>query len=134
VFDRGWRFGQHPGRLLVFALGAHESLPPIAPRGVPIKALDDANLAVDDQKANAGLAVYNRTCIICHGAGVIANGPTAPDLRASAKALDFNTFHSIVKGSLAPLGMPAFNDFTEEEIGAVFMYVRQQARAANKGP
>jgi quinohemoprotein ethanol dehydrogenase len=128
VFDMGWRFGIHPGRLLLFALHANETLPETKPPTFTVQPVDSTALNIDEEAARDGFRLYNRTCIICHGYEAVANGPTAPDLRASGAALDFLSFKSILHGALNQAGMPSFNDFSDEEAREVFMYIRSQAR------
>jgi len=129
LFNYGWRYGEQPRRLLVFALGATKSLPPTAPPRFTVNAVDDPGLLIDAAAAQNGAVPFNMSCALCHGIEIEGTGPDAPDLRESAAALNFETFRSILHdGTLAPGGMPRYSDLTEEEIRSIYMYIRQRTR------
>jgi quinohemoprotein ethanol dehydrogenase len=55
----------------------------------------------------------------------------ARDLRESALASTPEGFKYVVQdGALVALGMPKFEDLNEQNMRALYMYVRQQAREA----
>jgi quinohemoprotein ethanol dehydrogenase len=59
----------------------------------------------------------------------VHSGGAAPDLRKSSIPLDADTFKSVVRdGALAPAGMPSFDEFTEQELEGLRMYIRQRCR------
>jgi hypothetical protein len=46
-------------------------------------------------------------------------------------ALSWDAFRTVVHdGSLASLGMPRFREIGDEDLRAIYMYIRQQAREA----
>ena len=128
VAQHGWRYGAQPRRLLVFALGAHETLH-IVPPSSPEQPLDDAGLKIDQTAADAGNVLFNSSCHLCHGFAAVSGG-VAPDLRASNLALDPQGFAHVVKdGLLESRGMPRFADLRDDEVQSLYWYVRQRARA-----
>jgi quinohemoprotein ethanol dehydrogenase len=130
LFDMGWRFGEQPRRLLVFALDRHASLPPTAPPRFELRALDDAALSIDASLAAKGRGLYHSTCTFCHGGNLQGTGSIAPDLRESQVALHWLSFESVVKTGVPSAGMPRYDDLTEADVRALFMYVRAGAREA----
>jgi len=53
----------------------------------------------------------------------------SPDLRESQLALSWEAFRAVVhEGALAPLGMPQFQEISDEELRSIYMYIRQEAR------
>jgi quinohemoprotein ethanol dehydrogenase len=130
VHDYGWRYGEQPRRLLTFALGRATPLPSGKPPRFTVRAVDDPALVIDTNLAAAGAKVYYN-CSRCHGLEENNVASFTRDLRESAVALDWDGFRSVVRGgTLFSLGMPKFDDLTDEEIRGLFMYIRQQARAA----
>ncbi len=127
----GWKFGAQPRRLLIFALDGTASLPATAPRDFEVHALDDPKLTIDVREAAAGLATYQDNCMYCHGRLLLSAGAPAPDLRESRIALDWNSFRSVVKdGALLPKRMPRFDNLTDAQLRAIYVYIRAGARAA----
>ena len=130
VMNVGWKYGQNPRRLLVFALDADAKLPPQPGPSRKLEPIDDPQLAIDSAKAEAGKAMFLR-CALCHGRDVISSGAPAPDLRESALALDPDTFRQIVKGgTLLERGMPRYDDLSDAQVSELYHYVRQEARRA----
>jgi quinohemoprotein ethanol dehydrogenase len=124
----GWLYGQQPRRLLVYALNGKAQLP-ISPKADAPTVLDDRALVIDEALAAAGKQLFNSGCQSCHGFMAVAGG-VAPDVRASALALDYQAFHTLlVQGGLEARGMPKYDDLTDAEIRGLFMYIRQRARA-----
>ncbi len=125
----GWRYRDHPRRLLVFRLGGTAKLPTPAP------AAQAQPLAAPDFKVDAALAAWGTMpflnyCSGCHGVGAVASGG-APDLRASPVVLDADSFAAVVHGgALKEIGMPAFDFLTDADMLAIRHYVRDQASGA----
>jgi quinohemoprotein ethanol dehydrogenase len=131
ITNRGFKYGAQPRRLLTFALDGNASLPPTAPRDLAVHAVDDPRLAIDAATAEAGAAVYRAHCAYCHGRSLLSPGSPGPDLRESRLALDFDGFRTVVKGgTLVPRLMPKFDELSDEELRALYMYVRRGARTA----
>ncbi|MDB5583129.1 MAG: alcohol dehydrogenase [Bradyrhizobium sp.] len=132
--DPGWRFGKQPSRILTFKLDGTAKLPATPPPGFTIRSAFDPARPVDEAAALRGGQVWNHACVVCHGFGVASAGSAAPDLRESSAAQDLATLSSILKqGTLAPGGMPLFDDLTDSEIRELNMYIRSRARAAVGG-
>jgi mono/diheme cytochrome c family protein len=89
-------------------------------------------MVIDVKQAARGAAVYGSNyCALCHGINLENTGSIAPDLRESSLALNWSAFRSVLhEGVFTAAGMPTFDDLSDEDIRAVFMYVRQQARQA----
>ena len=135
LFDYGWRFDEQPRRLLSFALGQHAPLPPGKPRRYTVNAVDDPTFAIDPKPAAAGKRLYNSTCFLCHGGNVEGTGSIAPDLRESLLALHWESFRSVLHdGTLAAQGMPKYDELGDEDMRAIFAYVRQRGREARSAP
>ena len=55
----------------------------------------------------------------------------APDLRESVLAMNWEAFRSVLhEGRLAAAGMPMYDDLSDEDMHAIFTYIRQRAREA----
>jgi quinohemoprotein ethanol dehydrogenase len=131
LLDRGWKFGAQPRRLLTFALDGIASLPPSAPRDYVVHALDDPDVVIDATAVSAGLAEYQQRCSGCHGRLLASAGAPAPDLRESTLALRWGSFRSVVKeGALVPKLMPRFDELSDGQLRAIYMYIRADARAS----
>jgi quinohemoprotein ethanol dehydrogenase len=128
-FDPGWRFGDQPRRMLTFALGGRVSLPPSSPPRFDVRAVDDPGLVIDAKEASTGAELFNTTCAPCHGGDVQSTGSDAPDLRESRLALSWPSFRAVLhKGLLAGAGMPKYDDLTDQDLHALFVYIRARAR------
>ncbi len=127
----GWKYGQQPRRVLTFALNGKAALPDTPPQNFTLNALDDPSIKLNEADIEAGRLLYVANfCIVCHGRD-LGTGGTAPDLRESAIALNFDSFWSVVhKGALLPRGMPKFDDLTEQEAKQIQAYIRAGAREA----
>jgi quinohemoprotein ethanol dehydrogenase len=130
LFDYGWRFGEQPRRLLTFSLGRNERLPASPPPRFKLNAVDDSALAIDAQQAADGAKVYAESfCAMCHGDDLGSVGSIAPDLRESRLALNWQAFRDMLhEGSLVSAGMPKFDDLSDVDMRALYMYIRQHAR------
>ncbi len=128
--NRGWKYGAQPRRLLTFALDAKAKLPETAPPDMKVYALDDPDLVLDERLVAQGAALYGN-CIMCHGANTISSGAPAPDLRESGIAFDRASFASLLRsGAMQSGGMPQYDEFSEEQLDALWMYIRAGAREA----
>jgi PQQ-dependent dehydrogenase (methanol/ethanol family) len=110
--------------LVVLKLGGKAVLPSVpvlaTPNIYPIKS------TFSSKTIEAGRAIYERRCFICHGSAAISGGEV-PDLRRSPFIVSADSFNAVVqKGALAPKGMPSFgrdlNDDAVEELRAYLIY------------
>lgn len=121
-----WDYRQQKRRVLTFALGAARRLPRFERVAEPV--LDDPAFKIDPAKSALGMATYNSSCFICHGAGMTAGG-AAPDLRKSAVALDPEGFNAVLReGALMERGMGKFANLTDAEVEGLRHFIRQRAR------
>ena len=124
--QHGWPYRAHPRRLFTFILNGKGQLPKFRPP-VLVEPLDAPELEVDEELAAAGSKVYTESCLWCHGTGAVSGG-SAPDLRASRLSLGYDAFRTVVLEGNIPLGMPSFEDHSENEVRALYHYVRREAR------
>ena len=97
--------------------------------------MDDPSFVLDPKQAAAGKRLYNSTCFLCHGGNVEGTGSIAPDLRESLPALHWESFRSVLHdGTLAAQGMPKYDELSEDDVRAIFAYVRARAREAAGSP
>ena len=124
----GWQYRVHINRLLAFELDGKARLANVVPPAVAIP-LDDPQLKIDAALAAQGKALFfAKNCVACHGFGAVASGG-APDLRASAIALNRQAFDQVVRaGALEAKGMPRFAELGDTELNALFHYLRGRAR------
>jgi quinohemoprotein ethanol dehydrogenase len=135
LMNRGWKFGAQPRRLLTFALGESAKLPPTAPADFAVHAVDDRSLVIDPDQARVGLIAYQGNCAYCHGRLLQSPGAPAPDLRESAIALNWTSFHATLKeGTLLPKLMPNFGQMSEQQMRDIYIYIRAGARQALEQP
>jgi quinohemoprotein ethanol dehydrogenase len=129
VMDVGWKYGQQPRRLLVFALGGTSKLAPSPPRDMHVAALDDPALTIDigDAMLGKGMSI---ACMSCHGAGFRGAGTPGPDLRESAVSLRLEDFSAFIKQGNYARGMPAFAWLSDAQIKGLHAYLRHRAREA----
>lgn len=121
-----WDYRQQQRRLLTFTIGGVKKLPKVDPVDEPIQ--DDPAFVVDADKAKIGAGIYNSSCVICHGSGMMAGG-AAPDLRKSGVPLDAETFKSVVHdGALMARGMGSFTQLSDADLEGLRHYIRQRAR------
>lgn len=125
--QHGWQARVHPHRVLTFVLDGKGSLPATPPPMVA-QPVDDPALEIDPTLAARGESLYARRCNACHGLAAVAGG-FAPDLRASPLGLSSESFRAVVQGGALELaGMPRFDEFSDEEVEALRMYLRRRAR------
>lgn len=130
-FDPGWRYGKHSPRVLTFKLRGNATLAPSAAPDYSVKPVVNPKLDLNAESVARGEHLWNHTCSLCHGAAGAGAGTIAPDLRESPAAHDFATLRTILKeGTLAPGGMPQFDERTDEEIRDLQMYIEKVSRAA----
>lgn len=129
LMQEGWKYGLQPRRLLTFSLDGKATLPLTPPQNFTVNAVDDPSLKLNEADIEAGRLLYvNNFCIVCHGRD-LGTGGTAPDLRESTIALQFDSFWAVVHdGALLPKGMPKFDTMTEEEARQIQSYIRAGAR------
>jgi quinohemoprotein ethanol dehydrogenase len=123
-----WEYRLQPRRVLTFVLDGTAKLPKVETRTSPF--VDDPSFVIDPQKVAAGAVLAITHCALCHGVG-LASGGTAPDLRKSQVPMSTEAITAVLHdGSLVPLGMPKFDEFTPEQIEALRHFIRQKARDA----
>jgi mono/diheme cytochrome c family protein len=84
----------------------------------------DAASAPDKAKVEAGEAVYNNNCAVCHGDGLVSTGQF-PNLRRLTAA-DRTRFDNSVRNGKNQ--MPPWKGvLTDEEIDQVWSYIRANA-------
>jgi quinohemoprotein ethanol dehydrogenase len=126
----GWQMRVHPQRIVTFALDGKAQLPANIPAPVRAVPIDDPALVIEEARASRGGRIFERSCAACHGGGAIAGG-YAPDLRASPVTLSAEAFRGIVQqGSLETLGMPKYDELSDEDTEQLRFYVRKMARQA----
>ncbi len=132
VMNVGWKYGENPRRLLVFALDGKAKLPPQPGPRLSIEPVDDPTIEIDAKLAAAGKQTF-LACMLCHGRDVISAGAPAPDLRESGLALDPDAFRKVVKeGALIERGMPRYDFLSDKQVIELYHYVRQEARRAKE--
>jgi quinohemoprotein ethanol dehydrogenase len=131
VCDYGWHYNEQPRRLLTFALEKKMPLPPGRPPRFNVNAINDPAFVIDLKQAAEGAQIYNYNCGLCHGRNLENIGSFAPDLRESALSMNWEAFKTVLHGgALAAAGMPKFEDLSDKDMHAIYMYIRQRAREA----
>jgi len=118
-----------PARLLAFALGRSETLPPVIaiPFAQPPRPKQAKGLA-----KRGGILFEQNFCVDCHGPDVVAAGGSVPDLRRST-AQTHDIFGGIVIGGLKQgTGMPAYPDISAEDLRAIQAYIINEAWKAHE--
>ena len=115
-------------RVLTFALEGQAKLP----TAVPLRAaVEDPDFKPDAHSAEAGRTLFGN-CFVCHGPDVIGV-IQAPDLRRSAIPLSAVAFARVVRdGAFVSKGMPAFSEFTDEQLAQLRQYIRTEAQRLRK--
>ena len=113
------------GRMLVFALGGEERLPPptAVDRSIPEQVTD----AVDQEDIARGERLYNTYCSPCHGVFVRSGGAVS-DLRLIAPERHEIFSQVVLEGMLASNGMASFADvLTAPDVARIQAFVRRRA-------
>lgn len=130
--DPGWRFGKNLPRVVTFKLGGTAKLAPTPPAGSAVKPIYDPAVPIDEAAAKRGIDLWIRNCSVCHTPG--GANANYPDLRESAMAHDYETLRKIVReGALSQLGMPQFDELTDEQVHDIYMGVLYYSRQAAQG-
>jgi mono/diheme cytochrome c family protein len=118
------------GRVLVFALDGHATLPPFV--GTPGAPAPGTGTWPADTVAR-GRDLYGINCIGCHGLATLSAG-VLPDLRRSGALASQDAWRSIViGGALSDAGMISFAKYlSADEAEAIRAYVTNAARVAAK--
>ena len=127
--DTYWDY-RLPRRLLTFALDGTAELD-TSTVDVP-DILDDETLVIDEGGAARGALLYSKKmCLMCHGRGTRSVGAQGPDLRRSGIALSPAALAEFLKsGASAEYGMPAYPELSDDDVNALYMYIRAGAREA----
>jgi quinohemoprotein ethanol dehydrogenase len=128
--NRGFKYGAQPRRLLTFALDGKATLPPTAPRDFVVRAVDDPALTIDPAQAQLGGRLFQDNCTYCHGRLLVSPGSPAPDLRESHLAVSWEAFRATVREGRLPKLMPRFPELSDDQMRAIYMYIRSGAREA----
>jgi quinohemoprotein ethanol dehydrogenase len=122
--DEGWRYGKHVPRVLTFKLGGTAKLPATPPPSYVVNAVKDPT-PLDLAMARRGEALFDESCVTCHGVAGAIQGASAPDLRESAAARDLDTLRTIVHdGALSLGGMPQFDEYGDDQLRDISMYIQ----------
>ncbi len=122
----GWSYRTHTRRLVTFSLDGNAEMPPLPPPLVP-KPLVDESFELRGELVRLGSMMY-WSCFNCHGEGMLAGG-MSPDLRASPIPLNKEAFAAIVRdGSLTHRGMPAYPEYSDEQLEALRHFIQFRAR------
>ena len=116
-----------PRRVLTFALGGSDTVPPFAYEEPQPPA--DPTWKANPALAQTGAMNYAmNACLVCHGWNAVASG-AAPDLRMSPAITDAATFRAIVKeGALKPNGMPPFPQISDADLETIRFFLRTRAQ------
>lgn len=133
LMPHGWKYGAQPRRLLTFVLDGKAVLPPTAPRGDALHAIDDGTIEINPADAAAGEPIFNLACSMCHGLNLRSPGSPGPDLRESRIALSEQGIWSVVHdGALLERGMPQYTTLDRQQVRDIYAYIRAGAREAAK--
>lgn len=130
VLNAGWKYGAQTRRLLTFALGGRQQLPPSPPADFTVNSVDDPSFVLDEKAVAKGKAL-SIMCMACHGVGMKGAGSPGPDLRESQVPLSEEALWSVLHdGVLAERGMPPFPQLTRDQVRSLQAYIRATAREA----
>ena len=125
--QHGWKYKLHPRRLFTFSLDGKLPMP-ASPPPTFAQPLDPKDFKIDTKLAEQGRDLYARSCLYCHGAGMVSGGQ-APDLRESPIPTSRDAFKAVVQeGGRVAAGMPRFNDLKDKDIDALMHFIRLRAR------
>jgi quinohemoprotein ethanol dehydrogenase len=127
--DTYWDY-RLPRRLLTFALDGMAELD-TSTVDVP-DILDDETLVIDEVAEGSGAILYSKKmCLMCHGRGTRSVGAQGPDLRRSGIALSPAALGEFLRsGASAEYGMPAYPELSNDDVNALYMFIRAGAREA----
>lgn len=127
--DTNWDY-RLPRRLLTFALDGKAGLD-TSTADVP-HILDDEALVIDEAAEARGALLYSKKmCLMCHGRGTRSVGAQGPDLRRSGIALSAAVLGEFLRsGASAEYGMPSYPELSDDDVNALYMYIRAGAREA----
>lgn len=110
-------------RILVYKLGGDAVLPP--KKVVQNVQITPLLTSIDSKKVERGHTEFAIHCSACHGLEAVSGG-IVPDLRMLS-ASKVENFHVILKGALAPLGMPNFTGkLNDEQMDEILNYLAQR--------
>ena len=125
--QHGWKYKAHPRRLFTFALDGKLPMPSSPPPAFA-QPLDPKDFKIDAKLAEHGRELYARSCLYCHGAGMVSGGQ-APDLRESPLATSRDAFKSVlIDGAKLVNGMPQFKELKDDDIDGLMHFIRLRAR------
>ncbi|HWU02054.1 MAG TPA: c-type cytochrome, partial [Novosphingobium sp.] len=112
--------------LLVFALDGKDRLPPYSPPPPPTGPIVAA-MPADATAIAAGDRLFGRFCLRCHGSGAVSAG-AYPDLRLSPQVMSQAFEQIVLKGALAPAGMPGFaGKLNQRDLAAIRAYLGKRS-------
>jgi quinohemoprotein ethanol dehydrogenase len=112
-------------RLLVFKLGAAETLPEVPV--VEQQLVADGVELSSSEFIETGRGLYNLYCAVCHGGNAISAG-LIPDLRYRIADIAPAWQAIVIEGALAANGMPAWKEYlTPDEADLIKEYVKHEA-------
>ena len=124
----GLRMSYRDGGRGLFAFALDGKVPEPAHAVAKVVPIDIPEFHPEDDKVKRGEHLFDNNCNYCHGTDALSGGQ-APDLRASPLAADRKTLGQIVLGGGLQLrGMPQYPDFSDEDVDALYHYIRWRAR------
>lgn len=128
--DSALGYAVNKSRLLVFKMGGKAQLP--ADDRPPLQ-LQAHKSTGDAESIRKGYEVYDRYCVVCHGAGAIGGG-VVPDLRFSGFIGSPEAWKSVVLGGvLESRGMVSFKaELDEGDVENVREYILDRVRYAQE--
>ncbi len=124
----GWSYGAQTRRLVAFSLDGSAQVPKQPPPLI-VTPVELPYFEIDEGLAERGADTYGY-CSACHGGGARSGG-MAPDLRASAVVGSAEAFAGVVRdGERKVRGMPAFRNFSDDQLLELRHYIRREADAA----
>lgn len=128
--DSALGYAVNRSRLLVFKMGGKEQLPA---DDRPVLQLQEHQVTGDPESIHKGFEVYDRYCVVCHGADAIGGG-VVPDLRFSGYTGSADAWRTVVlKGALESRGMVSFKaELDEQDAENVRQYILDRIRYAKK--
>jgi cytochrome c553 len=117
-----------PSRLVAFELGATTNIPNHPPK----QLLPPARPMQDTALAKKGEVVYRtRECGHCHSDDMnLGGGSYIPDLRNIREGMLQSMPQILQKGALSSLGMPKFENISDEDVAALQAYIINTAWSA----